>query len=103
MIPGCELLTYRAELKGEMFRALRKHFNEGEIGYGVVAERLGIQQWRVERMLKGEQNLRLDQLCDLARALDARFHVRLDTFAAIRDHNSQSAAVEPSQKGGGNV
>lgn len=93
-----ELLVYQEELKEKMFRALLKHFREGEITYATVAERLGIAQWRVERMLKGEQALRIEQLSDLARALDARFQVKLDTFAAIKKANEQFAAGEGSKE-----
>lgn len=89
-IPEYELLVYQEELKEKMFRALRKHFKEGQITYATVAERLGIAQWRAERMLKGEQGLRLEQLSDLARALDARFQVKLDTFSEIRKANDEN-------------
>lgn len=93
-IPGRDLLGYQTALKMDLFRAVRKHFKDGEITYAAVAERLGIAQWRVERMLNGEQDLRLDQLSDLARALDARFQIKLVTFEEIRKANAQFAALD---------
>lgn len=80
-IPKRELLDYRAELKYEIFRQLRRRFNELRVVTGfdqnALAKRLDVDKSLVSRRLKGENDMRLETFSDLARGLDCRIDVTL--------------------------
>jgi hypothetical protein len=82
-----ELLAYRAELKGQIFRQIHKRLallkSQG-LTQKALAERLGMNEGQLSRCLKGLHDLRLETLSDLARALGCRIRATL----APLDHAS---------------
>ena len=85
VIPEKELLAYRAEIKGEIFRQIHKKLAELKargLTQKKLAHRLGMQESQLSRCLKGENDLRLETLSDLARALDCRIRATLSPIDA---------------------
>ena len=79
-IPERELAAYRAEVKGEIFRDIRHVLHEKkQAGFTQkqLAQRLGIDEGLLSRRLKGENDLQLETLADLARGLDCKLEVQV--------------------------
>ena len=80
-IPRLELLEYRADVKLEIFRQIRRRFNylAEKFGFkqGDLAQRLSLDKGLLSKRLKGENDMRLETLSDLARGLDCRIDVML--------------------------
>ena len=75
-----ELCDYRAEVKGEIFRAIRSRVHDlKKFGFTQkdLALRLDMDPAQLCRQLKGEDDLRLESLSDLARGLECRLDVSL--------------------------
>jgi transcriptional regulator with XRE-family HTH domain len=73
-----ELGAYRAEIKGEIFREIRRVLHERKkrgFTQKELARRLGMDEGFLSRKLKGEDDLQLDTLSDLARGLDCKLEV----------------------------
>jgi transcriptional regulator with XRE-family HTH domain len=74
-IPEEELMAYRAELRGDLFRQIHRKLREmkakGFTQYR-MAVRLGIEPSQLSRVLRGDTDIRLETLSDLARALGCR-------------------------------
>lgn len=67
--------AYRLRFKHSLFRQIRALFKrrkEQGLTQKGIALRLGIDEALVSKRLRGEANLTLASLCDLARAMDAR-------------------------------
>lgn len=86
-IPKRELLAYSAEVKYEIYRQIRKRFHQLRAACGFdqnhLAKRLGVDKSLVSRRLKGENDMRLETLSDLARGLDCRIEVTLTPLDRI--------------------
>lgn len=70
-----ELRAYRAELRVGIFRQVHARLNTMKaqgLTQEEVAARIGMQPSQLSRLLKGENDLQLETLSDLARALDCR-------------------------------
>jgi transcriptional regulator with XRE-family HTH domain len=86
-----ELLSYQADLRSQIFRQVHRtfrHLKERGFTQRKFAKRLGMHASQLSRILKGENDLRLETLSDLARALECRIEVRivpLDTDAARKE------------------
>jgi transcriptional regulator with XRE-family HTH domain len=79
-----ELLAYSAEAKGEIFRQIRELLNllrESGFTQKNLADKIGIDPGQLSRQLKGDFDLRLETLSDLARGLDCRLDVKLSPIA----------------------
>jgi transcriptional regulator with XRE-family HTH domain len=79
-IPERELAVYRAEVKGEIFRDIRQVLHEKKkdgFTQKQLAQRLGIDEGLLSRRLKGENDLQLETLADLARGLDCKLEVQV--------------------------
>lgn len=81
VIPKRELLAYRVEIKGEIFRQIRREFNRLKDGCNFsqkkLAQRLSLDEGLLSRRLQGEHDMQLESLSDLARGLDCKLHVKL--------------------------
>jgi transcriptional regulator with XRE-family HTH domain len=103
-IPERELLSYRAEVKGEIFRQIRQRLRllqEEGLTQKDLADRLGMDPGLLSRRLKGEQDMRLETLSDLARGLDCRIDVSLvpvtQVFLSIDNQAQTQAQALPIQ------
>lgn len=97
-----EKAGYRARLKDRLFRELRGVFRrrkERGLTQKEIARRLGIDEALVSKRLRGEANLTLDTLCDLARAMDARIDVKVTPLDAVAmaATTTTTAVTEASQ------
>lgn len=82
-----ELEAYRARVKFGIFRGLRAFFrrrqNEAGLTQKEVARLLGTDEALISKRLKGEANLTLDTLCDLARSMGARLDVKVTPLQEV--------------------
>ena len=105
-IPKRELFAYRAELKGELFRALRAMFRrlheEEGLTQAEIARRLNADPGLISRRMRGQQNMRLETLSDLARAMNCRVDVKLTSFKSVqgRAEPERTARLVAGQQGG---
>jgi transcriptional regulator with XRE-family HTH domain len=75
-----ELLAYQADLKGSIFRQIREMFNYFKLNgftQKALADRIGMDEGQLSRRLKGNYDLRLETLSDLARGMDCRIDVQI--------------------------
>jgi transcriptional regulator with XRE-family HTH domain len=80
-IPARELMAYRAEVKGDIFRQIHarlRHLKAAGFTQKQFAQRLGMNEGQLSRVLKGETDLRLETLSDLARGLGCRIVANLN-------------------------
>lgn len=82
-----EKATYRARLRTALFNELRAIFRRRKKEEGIkqkdIAARLNVDPGIVSRRLKGEENVSLDWVSDIARAMDARVEVNIRPLADI--------------------
>jgi transcriptional regulator with XRE-family HTH domain len=106
-IPESELLAYRAEVKGEIFRQIRQRLSllqEDGFTQKDLADRLGMDPGLLSRRLKGEQDMRLETLSDLGRGLGCRIDVSLvpltQVFAStVNQAPAQAFSIQHSDNG----
>lgn len=76
-----ELLAYRADIKGAIFRQIRQVLARLKETAGFtqkdLAAKIGVDEGQLSRTLRGENDPQLETLSDLARGLDCRIEVRL--------------------------
>lgn len=75
-----EFLAYRAEIKGDIFRQIHKrlaYLKTKGFTQKLLAETLGMDEGQLSRCLKGQNDLRLETLSDVARALGCRIRATL--------------------------
>lgn len=88
VIPPRELAAYRAAFKLQIFRQIRKVFNQlkGREGFSQkdLAIALGVDEGLLSRRLQGKNDMRLETFSDLARGLECRINVELVPIAEIR-------------------
>lgn len=81
IIPTEELLAYRADLEGSIFRQIRHQIailrESGSLTQRELATRIGMDQGHLSRILRGERVLKLSALSDLARGIGYRIDVTL--------------------------
>ena len=79
-IPERELLAYQAKLRSDIFRMIRERLNglksEG-FTQAIMAKQLDIDEGQLSRLLKGDVNLTLETLSDLARGVGCVIEVSL--------------------------
>jgi transcriptional regulator with XRE-family HTH domain len=81
-----ELLAYQADLKGSIFRQIRQIFHRMKqhgITQKTLARRIGIDEGQLSRRLRGDHDLRLETLSNLARRLECRIDVKLTPLADV--------------------
>lgn len=81
-----ELLAYRADVKGSIFRQIRQIFNRAkEQGFTQkhLAARIDMDAGQLSRRLRGDYDLKLETLSDLARGLECRIDVKLIPLADV--------------------
>lgn len=86
MITKRELWEYRAELKGQLFRALREMLSSLQssgVNQATIARRLNADPARVSKRLSGKENMTLETISDLARAMECRIDVQLTHFSEM--------------------
>ena len=76
-IPKRELLAYRAALKLQIFRQIRKAFHALKVSQKDLAAKLGVDEGLLSRRLRGENDMRLETFSDLARGLERKINVVL--------------------------
>src|SRR5258706_10783210 len=84
-IPEHELLVFQEALKEDIFHQIRRLFNVLGITQKELAERLGIDEGALSRRLRGDHDMRIDTLSDLARGLGCRIRALLQPLAELRD------------------
>lgn len=75
-----ELLAYQADVKGAIFRQIRQMFSRlkgGGFTQKEFAARIGMDEGQLSRRLRGDYDLKLETLSDLARGLECRIDVKL--------------------------
>jgi transcriptional regulator with XRE-family HTH domain len=85
LISKRELAAYRADVKGSIFRQIRELFSnlkEGGLTQKQFASRIDMDEGQLSRRLRGEYDLQLETLSDLARGLECRIDVKLIPIAA---------------------
>jgi transcriptional regulator with XRE-family HTH domain len=81
-----ELLAYQADVKGSIFRQIRQVFSRlKEKGFTQkeLAARIGMDEGQLSRRIRGDFDLKLETLSDLARGLECRIDVRLTPLSEI--------------------
>jgi len=82
-----ELLTYRADVKGSIFRQIRErfaHLKQTGVTQKDLAIKIGMNEGQLSRRLRGDYDLRLETLSDLARGLGCRIDVKLAPLSSTR-------------------
>src|SRR3954465_10077807 len=82
-----ELAAYRADVKGSIFRQIRERlsrlrgdgFTQKELGH-----RIDMDEGQLSRRLRGDYDLQLETLSDLARGLECRIDVKLTPLAEVQ-------------------
>ena len=100
-IPERELAVYRAEVKGEIFRDIRHLlYEKKQDGFTQkqLAQRLGIDEGLLSRRLKGENDLQLETLCDLARGLDCKLEVQVVPLSHPKYASNAPRAHDATQR-----
>jgi len=85
-ISNRELLAYQADLKGSIFRQIRRIFHRMKqhgVTQKTLARRIGMDEGQLSRRLRGDYDLRLETLSDLARGLECRMDVKLTPLADV--------------------
>jgi len=93
-IPRRELLAYQADVKGSIFRQIRQRFARlKECGFTQkdLADLINMDRGQLSRRLRGDYDLKLETLSDLARGLDCRIDVRLTPLTDL------AASIKPSE------
>jgi|SRR5882724_1250373 len=91
-----ELLDYRAEIKSEIFRQIRKMFQRlKQTGFTQkdLAKKLGIDEGLLSRRMRGENDMRLETFSDLARGLDCMIDVKLTPLTEVLALNKLRASI----------
>jgi transcriptional regulator with XRE-family HTH domain len=92
-IPKRELLAYQADVKGSIFRQIRQvlaRMKDQGFTQKDLATRISMDEGQLSRRLRGDYDLQLETLSDLARGLDCRIEVRLTPL--INAASSQTSA-----------
>jgi len=92
-----ELLAYQADIKGAIFRQIRETFSRlKQTGFTQkdLAIKIGMNEGQLSRRLRGDYDLRLETLSDLARGLDCRIHVVLMPISSSSVLASDRAAPD---------
>lgn len=79
-----ELLAYQADVKGSIFRQIRQLFarlKERGFTQKEWAHRIDMDPGQLSRRLRGDYDLQLETLSDLARGLECRISVQLVPIA----------------------
>src|SRR5690606_22554075 len=82
-----ELLAYRAELRNDLFRQIHRRLRQlKSTGFTQkrLAQRLSMDEGQLSRCLRGETDLRLETLSDLARGLGCRITASLQPLEAVQ-------------------
>jgi transcriptional regulator with XRE-family HTH domain len=75
-----ELLAYQADVKGSIFRQIREllaRLKDRGFTQKELATKIGMDAGQLSRRLRGDYDLKLETLSDLARGLDCRIDVKL--------------------------
>jgi len=103
-----ELLAYQADVKDSIFRQIREvlaRLKERGFTQKELADKIGMDAGQLSRRLRGDYDLQLETLSDLARGLDCRIDVKLMPLAAavrlveekvtkVVDHNAPQKPPE---------
>lgn len=85
-----EFLAYRADVKGALFRNIRQRFaklKEGGFTQKDYAAKLGMNEGQLSRLLRGDTDIRLETLSDMALGLGCRIDVTLTPLEDIPPHH----------------
>jgi transcriptional regulator with XRE-family HTH domain len=85
-----ELLAYQADVKGSIFRQIREvltRFKERGFTQKELADKIGMDPGQLSRRLRGDYDLQLETLSDLARGLDCRIDVKLTSINQVLNAN----------------
>jgi transcriptional regulator with XRE-family HTH domain len=78
-----ELLAYQADVKGSIFRQIREmlaRLKDHGFTQKELATKIGMDAGQLSRRLRGDYDLKLETLSDLARGLDCRIDVKLTSI-----------------------
>jgi transcriptional regulator with XRE-family HTH domain len=81
-----ELLAYQADVKGSIFRQIRQRYarlKAGGFTQKEYAARIDMDEGQLSRRLRGDFDLKLETLSDLARGLECRIDVKLQPLAEV--------------------
>jgi transcriptional regulator with XRE-family HTH domain len=93
-----ELLDYQAYLKMEIFRQIRQRFAQlKKQGFTQkdLALKIGMDEGQLSRRLRGEFDLRLETLSDLARGLECRIDVKVTPISEVASIVNQPETCTP--------
>jgi transcriptional regulator with XRE-family HTH domain len=94
-----ELMAYRAELRGDLFRQIHRKLKElKSMGFtqAKMASRLGMQPSQLSRILQGKTDIRLETLADLARSLGCRVQSSLTPLQSQQPADNLQLASTPA-------
>jgi transcriptional regulator with XRE-family HTH domain len=80
-----ELLAYQADVKGSIFRQIRERFSRLKSRGFTQKEwsaRINMDAGQLSRRIRGDYDLQLETLSDLARGLECRISVKLEPLTA---------------------
>jgi transcriptional regulator with XRE-family HTH domain len=100
-IPKRELLAYQADVKGSIFRQIRErfsHLKEGGFTQKEFAARIGMNEGQLSRRLRGDFDLRLETLSDLARGLDCRIDVELAPLLDVHVNSTNESVYSLDER-----
>jgi transcriptional regulator with XRE-family HTH domain len=81
-----ELLAYQADVKGSIFRQIRQVFarlKEGGFTQKDLAQKIDMDEGQLSRRMRGDYDLQLETLSDLARGLECRIDVKLTPLSEV--------------------
>jgi transcriptional regulator with XRE-family HTH domain len=103
-IPRRELLAYQADVKGSIFRQIRQKFAQlKQRGFTQKewAARINMDEGQLSRRVRGDFDLQLETLSDLARGLECRIAVELMPLDKIASTAPDYASRKSSPESGG--
>jgi transcriptional regulator with XRE-family HTH domain len=92
-----ELLAYQADVKGSIFRQIREvlaRFKERGFTQKELAAKIGMDAGQLSRRLRGDYDLQLETLSDLARGLECRIDVKLTPINQLLNANYEEPREE---------
>ncbi|TNE38240.1 MAG: XRE family transcriptional regulator, partial [Alphaproteobacteria bacterium] len=87
-IPEDKLYLWSLDVQDKLYDELRKAYDASGLSQDEVALRLGKDKAQISRWLNGTTNMHLRSYSDLARALDCRLNIIVESLSSIPRPNS---------------
>lgn len=75
--------------------AVHDHIKKNNISQVEFARRIGKSAAYISQLLRGDKNLTIESICELARAIGLRAHIRLEDLATCREWLASGNSMRP--------